>query len=246
MTHPSNETAAGQAEKPQSPKRHNNRQKPQANGNQAPRQRPVSPILQKLIEQYPAIFGAAPIPLKRGIFEDLQQAHPEINEEELKQALGEHTRSTRYLHSVAAGQGRHDLQAQPVEPMALEHTFHAIVEIFRRKQKRGNAPEPQKQEAREWLARRLHHHIDASGLAAADYCEKVSTKDPVAKAVLEEVSTHITERNARDEAMLRAFETSQTSIADFAEMYGLTTRDAGLVLARARLKKQAGSSTENN
>lgn len=201
-------------------------------------QRQPSPVLQQLARLYPELFGASPRPLKRGIFDDLAQAQPDLPVETLKQALSEHTRSTRYLQSLAAGLPRHDLQQQAVEPVAVEHAFHAIVEIFRRKQKRGNAPQAQKDQARQWLARRLRQNIEASGLTAQAYTESVSTKDATARAVLEEVSAAFTERAARDEALLHAFEASNTSVPVFAEMYGLTAQAADQVLARARHHRQ--------
>ena len=58
----------------------------------------------------PHLFGVVFRPLKRGIFQDLLAAHPDAFEREaLKVALGIHTRSTRYLQAVAAGEKRHDL-----------------------------------------------------------------------------------------------------------------------------------------
>lgn len=210
--------------------------KPAKTGNQG-KKRPIHPILLQLGQLYPELFGASPKPLKRGIYDDLHAAHPEIAAEELKAALGEHTRSTRYLQGVAASQPRHDLNNEAVEAMAVEHVFHAMVEIFRRKQRRGNASESEKQEAREWLVRRLRHSIDASGLTAQAYAESVRTKEPTAKAVLEEVTSELTARAARDEALLSAFEASKSTVHEFAEMYGFTAQEAGLILARARIQK---------
>ena len=64
----------------------------------------VHPALEQLAALYPHLFGAVFRPLKRGIFQDILAAHPDLFEREaLKVALGLHTRSTRYLQSVAAG-----------------------------------------------------------------------------------------------------------------------------------------------
>ena len=99
-----------------------------APGPRAPQR--VHPALEQLAGLYPHLFGAVFRPLKRGIFQDLLAAHPELFEREaLKVALGIHTRSTRYLQSVAAGDKRHDLQGQPVEDMAPEHVHHALLEV---------------------------------------------------------------------------------------------------------------------
>ena len=71
----------------------------------------VHPVLEQLAALYPRLFGAVFLPLKRGIFQDLMAAHPELLEKEpLKEALARHTRCTRYLTAVASGQQRHDLQ----------------------------------------------------------------------------------------------------------------------------------------
>ena len=110
----------------------------------------------------------AALPLKRGIFEDLLAAHPEaIDRDQLKLALSQHTRSSRYLTVVASGQARHDLQGQSVEPMAPEHVHHALIEVFRRRQHRS--PED--------LAPKLRNRIiaayEASGLSRDDYAARV-------------------------------------------------------------------------
>ena len=62
---------------------------PQRNPRRAPQKRDASlPVLEKLAELYPHLFGAVFLPLKRGIFQDLLAAHPEVFEtESLKAAL---------------------------------------------------------------------------------------------------------------------------------------------------------------
>jgi len=98
----------------------------------------VQPVLEKLFELYPQLFGERFLPLKLGIFQELLAAHPEVfKRDTLKAALGVHTRSTRYLQSVAAGQKRHDLLGQPVEDVAPEHVFLSIVELHQRRQARS-------------------------------------------------------------------------------------------------------------
>src|SRR5262245_37555053 len=83
--------------------------------------RAVHPVLESLAQHYPHLFGEVFRPLKRGIFQDLLAAHPDLLERDsLKEALAQHTRSTRYLVSVAAGMSRHDLAGEAVEGMAPE------------------------------------------------------------------------------------------------------------------------------
>ena len=91
-------------------------------------------MLERLFELYPKMFGARFLPLKLGVFQELMALHPdEFKKEELKLALGQHARSTRYLEAVASGEKRHDLNGEPVEDVAPEHVHHAIVEVFRRR-----------------------------------------------------------------------------------------------------------------
>jgi len=197
--------------------------------------RPVPPTLEKLAQLYPQLFGAVFRPLKRGIFQDLMAAHPELFEREaLKQALGQHTRSTRYLQSVAAGHQRHDLQGQPVEAMAPAHIHHALLEVYRRRKGQNNPELTAK------LCARIAANLEASGLSREDYAELVRTRDEAANALLDQALAELSEKMAREEALLRMFEASgQKTVQGFADMYGM---DANTVLrtlhsARSRVAK---------
>ena len=192
-------------------------------------QRPIPPTLEKLAELYPQHFGAVFLPLKRGIFQDLLAAHPEVFEREaLKVALGIHTRSTRYLQSVAAGQPRHDLQGQRVEDMAPEHVHQALLEVYRRRQGRASDDLLPK------LRNRMMAAFEASGLTREAYTELVQGRDEAANAILQEAFAEWSARNARDEALLRAFEASGQTLDAFADMYGMVARTVGQQLERAR------------
>ena len=169
------------------------------------------------------------LPLKRGIFQDLLAAHPEVFERDaLKLALGIHTRSTRYLQSVAAGQPRHDLQGQRVEDMAPEHVHQALLEVHRRRQGRGTEDLVPK------LRNRMMAAFEASGLTREAYTELVQGRDEAANALLEEAFAEWSARNAKDEALLRAFEASGQTLEAFADMYGMVARTVGQQLERAR------------
>jgi sRNA-binding protein len=196
----------------------------QAAGRKAPR--PVHPLLQKLFELYPRLFGARFLPLKLGVFHDLVAAHPEaLPAAELKVALGLHTRSTRYIEAVASGLARHDLQARPVEPVAPEHVHHAILELYKRRS--GKAPEP----AREKAVQQLAAAIEASGLGREAYRERFSSPDDQLQAILEEALSLVAQKNARREALQSAFKGSGKTVAEFAEMYGLDPAEAKKLLA---------------
>jgi ProP effector len=188
--------------------------------------RPVHPLLQKLFELYPRLFGARFVPLKVGVFEDLVAAHPEaLPAAELKVALGLHTRSNRYIESVASGLARHDLQARPVEPVAPEHVHHAILELYKRRS--GKAPEQARQHAVEQLAAA----VEASGLGREGYRERFTSPDDNLHSLVEDALSIVAQKGARREAMQNAFRASGKTVAEFAEMYGLDPTEAKRLLA---------------
>ena len=197
--------------------------------------RPIPPALEQLAALYPQLFGAVFLPLKRGIFQDLLAAHPEAFEREaLKQALGIHTRSTRYLQCVAAGQQRHDLQGQPVEAMAPEHIHQALLEVHRRRQGRSSEDLLPK------LRARIVANIEASGLGREEYAERTRTRDAAANALLDEALAELAEKIAREEALLRTFEASgKKSVDEFADMYGMDPRAVLRSLHNARTRAAA-------
>jgi hypothetical protein len=180
----------------------------------------VRPVLDRLARFHPQLFGARFLPLKLGVFEDLMAAHPDaFSKQELKAALGVHARSTRYLEAVATGTQRHDLEGKPVEDIAPDHVHHAIMEVFRRRQQRS------KENLRPWVVGRLVRAIDASGLERDAYLERVGAKDDEALSLLDEAFAEIGARNAKRDAVRRAYEASGKSVEEFAEMYGMKAAD---------------------
>ena len=192
------------------------------------------PVLEQLATLYPGLFGQVFLPLKRGIFQDLLTAHPDVlARDTLKVALALHTRSTRYLASVAEGLPRHDLQGAAVEAMAPEHVHHALLEVFRRRQARATAdlaPE---------LRTRIAHAFEASGLPKEDYAALVHSKDDAANAVLDEALAEAAARQAKDEALRRAFALSGLDVAGFAGMYGMAPDAVAQSLDRAQRRQAA-------
>lgn len=198
-----------------------------------PPARPVNPVLERLFELYPKMFGARFLPLKLGVYQELLAQHgDEFKKEDLKLALGLHARSTRYLEAVAAGEKRHGLDGEPVEDVAPEHVHHAIMEVFRRRQARS------KEDLRPWLLARLVAAIEASGLSREAYAERVPVQEPQAVAALDEAFAALAERVARREALLRAFEASGRSVEEFAGMYGMDPAQVSEALAH---RKPAGA-----
>ncbi len=187
----------------------------------------VLPVLEKLAEMYPQLFGAIFLPLKRGIFQDLLEAHPGAFERNiLKAALSFHTRSTRYLTAVASGQQRHDLAVQPVEAMAPEHVHQALLEVFRRRQLRSTENLHPK------LIARIVSAFEATGLSAQAYAALVRGRDEAANTVLQEALSEAEAQAAKGEALRRAFIASGQSVDAFADMYGMDARAVARILAK--------------
>lgn len=191
--------------------------------------RAVQPVLERLFELYPHLFGAEFLPLKLGIFQELLARHPDHFERDtLKAALGAHTRSTRYLQSVAARKKRHDLQGVAVENVAPEHVYLAMLELFRRRQGRS------KEDLRPKLRAQLIAAFEASGLERQEYLSRVQSNDAESNTLLEEALAERDQNLARQEALLRAFESSGKTPAEFADMYGMDKSDVIAALDRRR------------
>ncbi|MDR2299813.1 MAG: ProQ/FinO family protein [Comamonas sp.] len=195
--------------------------------------RPANPLLEQLAQWHPALFGEQLLPFKRGIFEDLLAAHPELDKEALKSALQQHTRSGRYLAAMASGQQRHDLSGQPVEATLPEHVHHALIEVFRRRQQRTQEDLTPK------LRNRIALAYEASGLTREEYAERVLGKNEATNTLVAEALAEADARAAKDEALLRSFQLSgQSSEQEFAEMYGMNPRQVAQQLERARRRQQ--------
>ena len=193
------------------------------------RQPAVQPVLEKLYQLYPHLFGAEFLPLKLGIFQELLAKHPEhFQRDTLKAALGVHTRSGRYLQSVAARKQRHGLDGAPVEDVAPEHIYLATVELFRRRQARSS------EDLRPKLHAQLLAAVAASGLTRQAYLAKIPSGDADTTAVLQDALAEHDQKLARQEALLKAFEGSGKTPQEFADMYGLHPRDVTQALARQR------------
>lgn len=194
---------------------------------QRPNRGDVMPVLERLAASYPKLFGAEFLPLKRGIYQDLQAAHPgEFEAAQLKAALAFHTRSSRYLAALASGRSRFDLAGQAVEALAPEHAYQALVEVFRRRQARSNEDLTPK------LVTRIARLQQASGLSARDFAERMRARDEVANANLDAAMVEAQAREAKGEALARAHAASGQSVEAFAEMYGLDVRDVRRLLGR--------------
>lgn len=207
---------------------------PEAGKQQQRPPREVNPLLEKLFELHPKLFGAQFLPLKLGVFQDILARHPEVfKKDELKLAMGQHARSTRYLESVAAGLARHDLDGNAVEPVSPEHVHHAILEVFRRRQARS------KEDLRPRVISKIVAAIEASGLPREEYAERVRVQDESANALVDEALSQLKLEAAKRDALIATFKASGKSEAEFAEMYGMDPAEVSGVLERVR-RDQAG------
>ncbi|MEO5738902.1 MAG: ProQ/FINO family protein [Variovorax sp.] len=201
-------------------------QPPQAQAQSAKRARKPHPTLELLFGLYPDLFGARFLPLQRGVFQALLEKHPEVfQRDELKVALGLHTRSTKYLERVAAGDKRHGLDGQPVEDVAPEHVHHAILEVFKRRQARTA------DDLRPQVRKQLLAAFERSGLAREDYLALVRGQDAATNELVDEAFAELAAQVAKREALQRAFAASGKSVAEFADMYGLDPREVGRTLS---------------
>ncbi len=214
-------------------------QQQQPEAQRAPRK--VNPVLERLFELYPQLFGARFVPLKLGVYEELIARHPEdFKAEDLKIAMGQHARSTRYLESVAAGHARHDLDGNALDPVAPEHVHHAILELHRRRSQRNPG-----EDLRPQLVTRIAKAIEASGLDHEAYAVLVRSRDANNNAVVDEALAELAQQAAKREALLRAFEASGRSEQEFADMYGMKPGDVTRTLQRVRDdQKRAAAAAE--
>ena len=192
----------------------------------------VQPVLQKLFELYPHLFGSAFLPLKLGTYQDLMAAHPAVfTKDSLKAALGFHSRSTRYLQCVAAGNKRHDLQGNAVEDVSPEHVYLAMLELFRRRIITNNKSRT-KLDLRPIFRKQLIAAFVASGLSRQEYQLRVQNADLEATKLLEEALAEHDAKQAKQTALKRAFESSGKKTAEFAEMYGLDLAEVTKMLQK--------------
>lgn len=217
-----------QGRKPRGPQQ----QQQQPEAQRAPRK--VNPVLERLFALYPQLFGARFVPLKLGVYEELIARHPEdFKAEDLKIAMGQHARSTRYLESVAAGHARHDLDGNALDPVAPEHVHHAILELHRRRSHRNPG-----EDLRPQLVTRIAKAIEASGLDHEAYAVLVRSRDANNNAIVDEALAELAQQAAKREALLRAFEASGRSEQEFADMYGMKPGDVTRTLQRVRDDKK--------
>ncbi len=196
----------------------------------------MHPVLEQLAALHPQLFGARFLPLKLGTFHDLMERHPGVFEPAaLKEALGQHARSTRYLESIARGAQRHDLDGQPAGDLAIDHVHHAVVELSRRQQARG------KETAEPAMRARIRALLVASGLDRAGYAAAAKVNIDMLHALLDQADLDQADDIARREALMRAYEASGATPEAFAETYGMDPEVVAATLAEAATDRRLKS-----
>ncbi len=223
-----NTTSSAQADA-SAPARQRRSQPVRKRPQQRPQGRPVHPLLEQLAQLHPKLFGARFRPLKLGTFQDLMERHPGLFEPSaLKEALGQHARSSRYLECLARGDQRHDLDGEAVAPLAVDHQHHALTELFKRRQARS------KEDLQPALRARVRELFVQSGLDRAGYAAQAKVNPETLAVLLDGSDQDQAAEIARREALLRAYELSGLDESGFAEQYGLPSETTSALLSQAR------------
>ncbi len=168
----------------------------------------------RLAELFPALFGAGPVrPIKLRIQADIQQRAPGLfTKKSLSVFLHRHTTSTAYLKALVAAEQRFDLDGAPAGELADEH----------------------RQAARDELERRRAMH-DARRAA-----ERQAQRETEAGARREHAAQAQAQQQARFEraTLLRAFETTTLTRANFCALKGIAEADLEARLAQARQERE--------
>lgn len=170
----------------------------------------------RLGELFPALFGGQPKPLKLRIQVDIQERAPgEFTKAAMSAFFRRYTGTTAYLNSVIKGEQRFDLDGQPAGELTAEHKQIAQDELARRKARHD---ERRQQEREKHIAER-----------------KAAFKEQrVAEA--QQRQQHRAEHDERRQRiqLLRDFEGTRLTEANFCALKGIALADLPALLARAR------------
>lgn len=168
----------------------------------------------KLAELFPAVFAAgAAKPLKLRIQADIQARAPAIfSRKTLSNFLHRHTTSTGYLKSLAASPVRFDLDGAPAGEVADEHRQAALAELERRRAAHAD------RRAAERDAQRQAHR-EAQQQAMREFALQGEAR--------------------RERAgLLRAFESTTLTLANFCALKGIAADELQSRLAQARQERE--------
>jgi ProP effector len=124
---------------------------------------------EQLRQHFPALFAAAPKPLKLRIQADIQARLPGLfTKPALSAFLRRHTGRTGYLIALTRAPHRFDLDGAPAGEIAAEHRQAAIDELARRRALQATR-EAAQQEQRRQRAELLRAY-ESTSLNAANFC----------------------------------------------------------------------------
>lgn len=179
----------------------------------------------RLAELFPAIFTpGAPKPLKLRIQVDVQQRAPGVfTRKALSMFLQRHTTSTAYLKALVHAADRIDLDGQPAGPVNDEHRQAAVDELQRRRALHDE------RRAAERSAQRKAHDEQRAGEREAQRATQDEARRELAA-----------EGQARSEraALLRAYETTTLTRANFCALKRLSETDLEAALMQARQDRE--------
>jgi sRNA-binding protein len=159
----------------------------------------------RLAALFPALFKGPPKPLKLRIQADIQQRAPGLfTRRTLSAFLHRHTTTTAYLIALSQAKARIDLDGAPAGELADEHREAAVAELVRRRAMH------EERRAAENAARRAAEAQTRQAHAAADQARRERT------------------------LLLRAFETSTLTRANFCALKRIDEAELDTLLATAR------------
>ncbi|WP_292455320.1 ProQ/FINO family protein [Methylibium sp.] len=193
----------------------------------------------RLAELFPAVFSpGAPKPLKLRIQADVQQRAPGVfTRKALSVFLHRHTTSTAYLRALADAADRIDLDGLPAGPVNDEHRQAAATELQRRRalhdERRAAERDAQRKAHDERRAGERDAQRAAHDAQRAAHDAQRATHDEARRARAAEGQA-LSERAA----LLRAFEATTLTAANFCALKGLSQGDLATALAQARDDRQ--------
>ena len=118
---------------------------------------------------FPALFVGAAKPIKLRIQQDIQARAPgAFTRQSLSTFFRRYTGSTAYLHAVANGRERFDLDGQPAGPIADEHRQAAREELARRRARHEERRALEEQQRRNRAG--LLRDYERTTLTRANFC----------------------------------------------------------------------------
>jgi ProP effector len=186
----------------------------------------------RLAELFPSLFGAngPPKPIKLRIQVDIQERAPGIfSKRVLSLFLSRYTTSTAYIKALLQAPHRFDLDGQPAGEISELHRTAATEELARRREI---------VEARRAAERDARRAADRQARAAHQAEHRARHQEQQQAQQLARQENEVEGAARRDRfALLRAFEGSTLTKANFCALKGLAEADLDTVLAQARQER---------